>query len=230
VIVSRTAKLVLACIGVAFVVAAIAWLPIGAWLREVVEWTRNLGLPGVLVFSAVFIVVALAVLPTMELYIAAGFLYGTWWGALLVTVLGVVVELLTLWLVHTRFRERIERRVQSHPRLAALDRGISQHPFWIVQLLRISPLVPFAPLNYALALTKIPLWERIIANVIGMGLCALPQTYIGSLLSGAGQLGDADAPPVWKHIALLVGLTTAIGACVITAWATKRALTDQEHT
>ena len=225
---SRAAKIVLVCIGVATIIAAVVWLPVGSWLRDVVEWTRDLGVVGVIVFSAVFIVCALALLPTMQLYIAAGFLYGPWWGALLMTVLGVVVELLTLWFVKTRLRDRIERRVRSHPRLAALDRGISEHPFWILQLLRISPLVPFAPLNYALALTKIPLWQRIVANVIGMGLCALPQTYLGSLLSGAGHLSDADAPATWKHIALLVGLATAIGAAVITTWATKRVLRQQQ--
>jgi uncharacterized membrane protein YdjX (TVP38/TMEM64 family) len=228
--VSRATKIVLACVGAAAVVAAIAWLPVADWVRDVVVWTRDLGVVGVLVFSAVFIVIALALLPTMELYIAAGFLYGPWWGALLMTALGVVVELLTLWFVTTRLRDRIERRVRSHPRLAALDRGISEHPFWIVQLLRISPLVPFAPLNYALALTKIPLWQRIVANVIGMGLCALPQTYLGSLISGAGHISDADAPPAWKHIALVVGLATAIGAGVITAWATKRVLANQHNT
>lgn len=227
--VSRGTKIVLACIGVAIIVAAIVVLPVGTWLRDLVVWTRDLGVIGVLVFSVAFIVVAIAVLPTMELYVAAGFLYGTWWGALLVTVLGVLVELLTLWLVHTRFRDRIERHVRSHPRLAALDRGISAHPFWIIQLLRISPVVPFGPLNYALALTKIPLWQRIVANVIGMGLCSVPQTYLGSLLSGVGRISDAAAPPAWKHIALLVGLATALGAAVITAWATKRALANQQH-
>ena len=226
---SRATKIVLAAVAVAIVAGAIIWLPVGAWLREIVEWTRDLGVAGVVVFSVVFIVIAVAALPTMELYVADGFLYGPWWGALLVTVLGVVVELLTLWLVHTRLRDRIERRVHGHPRLAALDRGISEHPFWIVLLLRISPLVPFGPLNYALAMTRVPLWERVVANVIGMGLCALPQTYIGSLLSGAHQISEADAPPAWKHIALLVGLTTAIGAGVLTAWATKRALASQQH-
>jgi uncharacterized membrane protein YdjX (TVP38/TMEM64 family) len=225
--VSRATKIVLACVGIAIFVAAIGWLPVADWLRDIVIWTRDLGVAGVLVFSAVFIVIALALLPTMELYIAAGFLYGTWWGALLTTVLGVVVELLTLWLVNTRLRAWIANRVSSHPRLAALDRGISEHPFWIIQLLRISPLVPFAPLNYALALTRIPLWQRVVANVIGMGLCSLPQTYIGSLLSGAGQIGAAEAPPAWKSIALVVGLTTAIGAAVITALATRRVLANQ---
>ena len=221
---SRTSKIALAVAAVAAVIAAIVLLPVGDWLRSVVEWTRDLGPLGVLVFSIVFVVVCLSLLPTMELYIAAGFLYGTWWGTLLVTVLGVVVELITLWLVHTRLRSRIAQRLRKHRMLAALDRGITEHPFWIIQLLRISPLVPFAPLNYALALTRIPLWQRVVANVIGMGLCAIPQAYLGSLLSNAGQISEAEPPSIWSYVGLAIGLITIVAAMALTAWASRRAL------
>jgi uncharacterized membrane protein YdjX (TVP38/TMEM64 family) len=227
--VSRTSKLVLGCAIVVAIVAAAVWLPIGDALEALVEWVRDLGALGIVVYSLIFVVVSLSLLPTVELYIAAGLLYGTWWGALLTLLLGVVVELCTLWLVHTRLRDRIERQIHKYPRIKALDKGIAEHPFWIVQLLRLSPLMPFGPLNYALALTKVPLWKRIVTNIIGMAPGCLAQAYLGSLLSGVGQLGDADPPSVWKHIALWGGLVTMVAAAVVTAWTTKRVLARQQR-
>ena len=222
---SRTAKLVVAGAAIAAVVAAAIWLPVGEWLQAAVAWTRDLGAAGVVAFSIVFVVVCLALLPSIELYIAAGLLYGTWWGALLTAGLGVVVELCTVWLVRTRVRERVERRIRRDRRLKALDRAVSSS-FWIVVLLRFSPIVPFGLLNYALATTKMPVRRRVAANALGMFPNCLFQAYLGSLLSGIGQLADADAhtPSAWKYIALVAGVASTIGAAVLTAWAMKRSL------
>ena len=227
-IVSRTGKIVLACAAVGLLVAGCIWLPIGSWVVDTVGWIRELGPLGLLVFSVVFMIVCLLPLPSFELYVAAGLLYGTWWGALLTTGLGILVELCTLWLVHTRLRGGLERRIQAHPRLAALDRAISEHSFSIVQLLRLSPLIPFGLLNYALALTKMPLWKRLVTNVLGKLPMGLAQAYLGSLLSGVGGLGERTQAP-WEHVALGIGLGTAIAATALTGWATHRVLGREHH-
>jgi uncharacterized membrane protein YdjX (TVP38/TMEM64 family) len=222
-IVSRTIKIALAVAAAVAVVTAIVWLPVGGWIQDAVAWIRGQGVIGVVVFSLVFVGVCLTPLPSVELYVGAGLLYGVWWGALLTNSLGLVVELCTLWLVHTRLRERIERRIEAHPRVAAVDRAISEHSFWIVQLLRLSPLIPFGLLNYALAMTKMPLWKRLLTNFLGMAPMSLAQAYLGSLLYGVGALEDGP-PATWKYIALAVGVATVVAATVITGWATRRVL------
>jgi uncharacterized membrane protein YdjX (TVP38/TMEM64 family) len=226
--VSRTAKIVVAVAAIAGLVAAILWLPVGEWVRAVVTWVRHLGALGVVVYSVVFILIAIPMLPTVELYLAAGLLYGALWGAVLVTALGVVVELLTLLIVQTKAREAIEKRLQQHPRIAALDMGLRDHSFSIMFLLRLSPLVPFGPLNYALATINAPLWKRITTNILGMFPCSLMITYVGSYLRNVTQL-SSDTPSVWKHVALWGGLATTIAASVLVTWATKRALARPQH-
>lgn len=223
-IVSRKAKIAVGVLVVAAIVWAIEWLPVLPWLRDAIAWTHRLGPTGLAMFSLLYVVVCLAMLPSFVFYIAAGALYGTLWGGLLMIALGGVVELCTLWLVHTRLRDDIERRLDEHPKIAALDRAISEHSFSIVLLLRISPLVPFAPMNYALALTKMPLWQRIVTNAVGMAPTVFAQSYIGSLLSGVRRLAHAHAPPLWEHVLLWSGIATAIAAVVIVTWATRRIL------
>ncbi len=52
-------------------------------------------------------------------------------------------------------RAPIERRLQSNPRIAAIDRAVGNEGRKIVFLLRLSPAFPFNLLNYALGLTNV---------------------------------------------------------------------------
>jgi uncharacterized membrane protein YdjX (TVP38/TMEM64 family) len=222
--VSRTGKILIGVAIVALLVAAWVWLPLGEWLRVGIEWIGHLGVIGVLAFCLVFVAVCLTPLPSQVLYLGAGVLYGWLWGGLLTTGLGLVVELCALGIMHTGARRWIERRRDKHKVLKALDRGISAHSFWILLLLRLSPLVPFGSVNYALALTKIPVWQRLVTNILGMLPNCLMFAYVGSMLSSAADLDGAEPPGPWKYVVLIVGVATVAGASVAAAWATKRAL------
>ena len=131
------------------------------WLEEFVEWVRHLGVEGLAIYSVIFVVLGLSLVPNMALYIGAGLLYGTWWGAVLTTLLGVVIELGAVILLRTNVRPWVEARLGHHDSLAAIHRAVEHDGFWILFLLRLSPLVPFGLLNYALALAHVPLWKRV---------------------------------------------------------------------
>ena len=57
------------------------------WLDALASWVRDSGVLGLVAFSAVLVALALAMAPTLQMYIAAGTIYGVWWGALLTSVL-----------------------------------------------------------------------------------------------------------------------------------------------
>lgn len=221
---SRIGKILISLAIVALIIAAGMILPIGGWLRTAIQWIDGLGVVGLLAFSVVFIAVCLTPVPSTMLYLGAGILYGWLWGGLLTTGLGLVVELCALGIMHTSARHFIERRRDKHETLKALDKGISEHSFWILLLLRLSPMVPFGTLNYALALTKVPLWQRLVTNALGMLPNCLMFAYIGSLLSSAADLDGAGPPGALKYVVLVVGVVTVVGAGFAAAWATKRAL------
>ncbi|HUS28098.1 MAG TPA: VTT domain-containing protein [Kofleriaceae bacterium] len=220
-------KIALLVVAGAAIVAAVLWLPAGEWIRAAVTWVRGTGVLGIVVFSLVFIALAVTILPTMEMYLAAGMLYGAIWGALLMNSLGLVVELCTLLIVKTSLRKRIEPMIERHPKLQALDTAIRKNSLSILFLLRLSPLMPFGVLNYALAMTKVPLWKRLVTNFVGMLPCTLMLTYVGSYLSSVTQLSNAQPPSVWKHVALWGGLATTIAATWLAARATRHALHEQ---
>lgn len=217
---SRALKISSIPIVVALVVA-IAFLPVAHWLGEFVEWDRHLGVEGLVIYSVTFVVLGLSLIPTMPLYIGAGLLYGTWWGAVMTTLLGVVIELAALVLLRTNVRPWVEARLGHHDRLAALHRAVERDGFWILFLLRLSPLVPFGLLNYALALARVPLWRRVLTNVLGMFPCCVMFAYLGTLISGAARIATAQPPSPWKYIAITAGLAAVFGAALLGARATR---------
>jgi len=191
------------------------WIVID-WLDAFASWVRDAGLLGLVAFSVAFVALSLAMLPTLQMFIAAGAIYGVWWGALLVSVLSVVAAATTHLLVRTRLRRWVERRLKRHAKLRAIDRGIAEHALWIALLLRLSP-APFGALNYALALTRLSLRRNLVATAIGMLPTNVLYAYAGVLLHG-------HTGSTWHRIALFVGIAAALGALALIAWASRRAL------
>ena len=221
---SRHLKIGLAAVAVAASVAACIWLPVAPWIGTAIEHIRGLGAIGVVLYAVLFIATSLTLLPTAPVFLAAGVLYGVGWGTVLLTALSIITELITLALVRTRARRWVEQRVRQHEKLAAVDRGVEEHALALGSLLRLSMFVPYGPLNYVLAVTKMPVWQHIVTNVIGMTPCNLLMAYAGSLITDVATLDEVELPGVWKHVALWGGLAVTLAASLLTGWASKRAL------
>ncbi|NVB85540.1 MAG: TVP38/TMEM64 family protein [Kofleriaceae bacterium] len=219
---SRTLKLTLVAVPIVVsLVVAIAYLPVSRWLADFVEWDRHLGVEGVVVYALIFVALGLALVPNTPLYIGAGLLYGTFWGGVMTTLLGVIIELGTVVMLRTSVRPWVEHKLARRDLLGALQRSVERDGFWILLLLRFSPLVPFGLLNYVLALMQVPMWKRVLTNILGMFPCCLMFAYLGTLLSGTARIATADPPPTWKYLAIIAGLATAIIAGLLAARATR---------
>ena len=86
------------------------------------------------------------------------------------------------------------------PRFAAIERAVSARGRRIVFLLRLSPLIPFNFLNYALGLTTISLWDFTVA-ALGMIPSTILYAYAGKVTGEALALAPR---PVEVHALELV--------------------------
>ena len=57
---------------------------------------------------------------------------------------------------------------QRFPRWAAIDMALSREGWKLVALLRLSPLIPWNILNYALSITSLPLHTYAIASALAV--------------------------------------------------------------
>ena len=195
-------------------------LPVGEWASLLVEKVQGAGAAGVLGFSAVYLLSPLVLLPASVLTLGAGFLYGRAFGTLLASPVSVAAASIAFLLGRTLLRGRVERKISGDKRFAAIDKAVAENGFKIVFLLRLSPVIPFNLLNYALGVTRVPFPTYLAASFLGM----LPGTFlyvsIGAAATSAAQLGHARGPSA----ALWVGIAATVAVVVLLTLAARRAL------
>ena len=211
--------LLLAAIAIAGL-AALRLLPLGEWARLLVEKVHGAGALGVVAFAAVYLISPLLLLPALVLTLGAGFLYGRLYGTLLVSPASVAVAAIAFLLGRTLLRSRVEKKIAGDKRFAAIDKAVAENGFKIVFLLRLSPVIPFNLLNYALGVTRVPFVTYLGASAAGM----LPGTFLyvslGAAATSAAQLGRQSGPPA----ALWVGIAATVVVVVLITLIARRAL------
>ena len=205
---------------VATIVLASVFLPVATWIEHLVTWTRHEGVLGLAAFSLVFLVLTITMLPTVELYVGAGLVYGTWWGTALMTALSLIGAMLAFAIARTSLRRWVERRLDGHENAAEIDRGIGQHAFWVAVLLRLSPILPFGPTNYALSATRISPGMYALTAVVGTAPTNLLYAYAGSLLHRVTELRNSPE----HEVLLWGGIAATVAVTILLSWIARRAL------
>src|SRR5919106_365644 len=201
------------------------WLPVAEWTTRIAEWARGSGAAGVVVFFVAYVVSTVALLPGSLLTLAAGFAYGPVWGLLIASPASVAGATVAFGLGRTLLREWAASRVARSPRARAIDAAVAREGGKLVLLLRLSPLVPFNVLNYALSLSRVRLGTYIAASFVGMLPGTVLYVYLGSLAPAAASLSGTVRQGGSARLALYVaGLVATVGVVVIATRAARRAL------
>ena len=201
-------------------------VPLQAALVSLLGWARGAGGWGVLGFFAAYVAGTVLFLPGSVLTLGAGFVYGLWAGVPLVSAASVAGASLAFALGRTAARPWVERRAREHPRFAAVDAAVARRGFRVVLLLRLSPVLPFNLLNYALSLTRVSFGDYLGASALGMLPGTVLYVYLGSLVVELGELASGGRPSGgWAARALLLaGLVATAGLTVWLARVARAAL------
>ena len=102
---------------------------------------------------------------------------------------------------------------------------MTREGFKLVFLLRLSPLIPFDVLNYALSLTRVSLGRYVLASAIGMLPGTALYVYLGSLAPAAADLSAAaSGGGTTRTVFYVVGLIATVAVVVIGTRAARRAI------
>jgi uncharacterized membrane protein YdjX (TVP38/TMEM64 family) len=194
---------------------------VAAQLPELTRMIASAGFWGPVLFVTAYAVATVCLIPGSLLTLAAGALFGLVQGATVVFLGAMLGSSLAFLASRYVARTSVEARLARHPRFAAVDRAIAQDGRRIVFLLRLSPIFPFALLNYALGLTRVRFIDYVAAGV-GMLPGTILYVYYGKLVGDVASL--ASGAVVSRGAAywgvLLLGLTATVLA---TALVTRRA-------
>jgi uncharacterized membrane protein YdjX (TVP38/TMEM64 family) len=217
--------------GIGVVVAAgllagLLFLPVNHWALLLVEWIRDAGAVGVVVYALAYTLATLFLLPGAILTAGAGFAYGPVWGTLVVSPVSVLAATLAFVLGRTFARTWVSRRMEQYPRFAAINEAIGESGFKIVFLLRLSPIFPFNLLNYALGPTRVRLRDYVIASALGMLPGTFLYVYLGSLVTNASELLSGRRPSLgaWGQVLYWGGLIATVLVTVLITRTARTAL------
>jgi uncharacterized membrane protein YdjX (TVP38/TMEM64 family) len=177
-----------------------------------------LGVAGQLLFILVYVLSAVTLAPSFILTVAAGAIYGIWLGSLLVFV-GAALGASAAFVIARRLAgTRWLARFDNEPRVAAVRTAVAQGSTWVQFLLRLSPVVPFNLLNYALGLARVRYRDFALA-MPGMLPAIVMYTYWGKVIGDVTLLAAGVAPPRGpEYYTLLVAglIATVLASAAIT--------------
>jgi uncharacterized membrane protein YdjX (TVP38/TMEM64 family) len=159
----------------------------------------------------------------VPLSLAAGALYGRWYGTLFVSFASTIGATLAFLGSRYFFRDAIQRRFSG--RLQALNRGVEVDGAYYLLTLRLQPVVPFWLINLGMGLTPLRVSTFWAVSQIGM----LPGTFVYvNIGASAGEIAEAhEVWPLLLSLALLGLVPLAIR--LLLRWITRRQAMNKER-
>ena len=216
-----------AAIGVAALLLWWAGRALAPRVLQVLTHIRGLGPAAPIAFVLIYAGAVVALIPASLLTIAGGAVFGLVRGVIYALIGATLGSTVAFLLGRYVVRRIVSERLVAMPRFVAIERGVSAQGWRIVFLLRLSPVVPFNVLNYALGLTTMPVWDFVKASA-GTVPGALVYAYCGKVTGEALALaGQAQVPQDASYYAvLLAGLAATVAATTVVTRTARRALQD----
>ena len=161
---------------------------------------------GIVTFAFFYMISVLLILPASWLSLLAGFLYGPYFGSIVVFLSAFIGASISFFLAKEYFVKKIETIISRFPKTKLLEKIINKGGLKLIILTRLSPLFPFSILNYFYGLNKVSYKDF----SIGL-LFIIPGTYLycalGSLSNNLDEI---------KNLKLNGNTTTTIISIVST--------------
>ncbi len=185
----------------------------------------GLGVIGPIVFTGLYILACVLLIPGSILTLGAGVVFGVITGSIAVSIGSTLGATCAFLIGRYLARDLVASRIAGDEKFKAIDEAVGREGWKIVLLLRLSPVFPFNLLNYALGLTKVSLRHYLVSSWLGMMPGTVLYVYIGSLagdLAGLGGGGHTRTMGEW--ILYGIGLPATIAVAVFVARLARKAL------
>ncbi len=195
------------------------------FIERVVIALGDLGPWGPVLFVAAYVLASVTLAPAFLLTFAAGAVFGLWRGTLLVYVAASLGSSAVFAIASPLADSRFLKWLRKDPRVAAVRNAVVGEGAWVMFLLRLSPVVPFVFLNYALALSGVR-YRDFMAASVGMLPAIVMYVYYGKVAGDVAKLAAGIAPPRGPeyYTLLVVGLVATIVATTAVTRAARRSM------
>ncbi len=192
------------------------------------KWVRGLGVWGPVAFIATYTVAEVLLLPASVLTLAAGALFGFFHGAVFSFTGAMLGSIAAFLMGRYAVGPFVRHRLHRDARFRAIDGAAARGGAKLVALLRLSPVLPYTIINYALGVTSISLRDY-LAGTLAMIPGTLVYTYYGTAIASLTGLAGGARHGMAFYILLVLGVLATIAAAVTITRLARRHLGDLEH-
>ena len=172
---------------------------LGERLGALRDWIVTLGHWGPVVYVVLYVAATVAAVPGLAITVAAGALFGSLWGVVIVSVASTLGASLAFVIARYFARDAAGRWLGRNEKFRQLDRLTEEHGAIIVALTRLAPIFPFNLLNYGFGLTSVPFRTYVFWS----WLCMLPGTVLYVVGADAVVKGLSQGRVPWTLVGAL---------------------------
>lgn len=147
------------------------------------DYVVALGIAGPLIYTAIFIVRPLFLIPSIALFIGGGLAFGPIWGPLYASIGAVLGGTLGFWLARKLGADFVKSKLKFGA--GVIDN--TRFSFSVVFLLSLIPVMPVTVINYGAGLSAMNFKTYITAHALGMTPRAFAYGFFGSTLLQVGS-------------------------------------------
>lgn len=209
--------------------AAVVWF--GRHAVEDIEametWIAGHGVWGWVAYVGMVIVFTSMFVPDTLLAFAAGALFGLGWGTVL-TVVGVVLTAaLNFLTARSLLRSRIEKMLEQHPKLRAIQRAADREGLRLQLLLRLAPINPVS-VSYVLGASGVRFSTFLLATA-GLIPVVFVEVYFGYLANHVTTVaGNVSEHSTLHTVMTVVGFVVSIVLMIYITRVASRAIAEAE--
>ena len=181
-------RIILNAIALVILVLAFHYLNVNDLLQNIINWIKDQGIVGIVVFIAVYNLATVLFIPGAFLTLGGGALYGLFFGSIYVFIAATLGAIFAFLIGRYFARDYISQKIRDNMTFRAIDAAICKEGFKIVSLARLSPIFPFNILNYVFGITRVAMRDYILGS-IGMIPGTIMYVYLGSLIGDVALLG-----------------------------------------
>jgi uncharacterized membrane protein YdjX (TVP38/TMEM64 family) len=189
-------------------------------LYETLVWIQNLEIVGAVAFIGLYILATVLFVPGSILTLGAGVVFGVVLGSIYVFIGATIGAILAFLIGRYLARGWVAKRIAGHDKFSAIDAAIAREGFKVVFLTRLSPVFPFALLNYALGITQVSLRDYVL-GCVGMIPGTVMYVYIGSLAGSLATIQDSDQSPEVQRAQWFIRIIGLIATIAVTLYITR---------
>ncbi len=171
-------------------------------LAALEAWRADRAIAFALLFMLVYVTVTALSLPfAVWMTLAAGALFGLWWGLLIVSFASTIGATLAFLAARYFLRDWVRSRLGA--RVAAIEAGLARDGAFYLFTLRLIPVVPFFAVNLLMGLTPIRALTFYLVSQVGMLAATAIYVNAGTQLAQLDSLSGIASPGLLASFALL---------------------------